>query len=75
MSGIQNGFFAFWITAWMLVKYAGLTQRQASTFLHIDTGGAISIRIGKAKQEHETKRSLRSALRKIEKSRDGIGGL
>jgi REP element-mobilizing transposase RayT len=54
------------MAARMLVRYAGLTQREAAGELGLLTGAAVSIQATKLAQAAETDRRLREQLQRIE---------
>lgn len=56
------------VAAWLLCKYAGLTQREAAKRLCIGTDSAVSRQIRKLKQRLAEDRSLTRKLRRIERT-------
>ena len=58
------------ITARMLCRYSGLTQRQTGELLTLSTGAAVSMQLKTLATAAEAKRTLRRQLTAIEKAID-----
>ena len=56
------------ITARMLCRYSGLTQRQAGEYLNLATGAAVSIQLKNLASAASSKRQTREKLSEIEEA-------
>ena len=64
----QRGSLLRPITAKMLCRYSGLTQRQAGEFLNLSTGAAVSIQLKTLAAAAAVNRKLQRQLAAIDKA-------
>ena len=62
----QRGTYYRPMTAKMLLRYCGMTQREIAGNLGLTTGAAVSAQIAKTNEMEQTNRKFRRDLKKIE---------
>ena len=62
------------VAALMLVKQAGLTQREVAGRLGLRTGSAVSYQVRRLEREMERDDALHGRVSRISKKLDGLSG-